>query len=128
MTTLRPFPIIEYARKIGKSTAEFTVNDLGAYMKWWMKQPIRKDILAMKLQYDNKKRMEAVQAEEQEEVVEIVEHGDEDAIVTGLELTQLEVDGLIWAIETALTDYTVDKKVETSLRAIQLALQSDVEA
>jgi len=41
----RPEPIIEYARKIGKNTAEFTVKDLAAYMKWWFKQPPREDLI-----------------------------------------------------------------------------------
>jgi hypothetical protein len=39
------YPIVEYAHKIGKNTAEFTVNDLAAFMKWWLKQPQRRDIL-----------------------------------------------------------------------------------
>lgn len=42
---MRPAPIIEYAHKIGKNTAEFTVKDLVGFMKWWMKQPPRKDLM-----------------------------------------------------------------------------------
>lgn len=41
----RPYPIVEYAHKIGKNTSEFTTKDLDAYMKWWMKQKPRRDIL-----------------------------------------------------------------------------------
>jgi len=41
----RPYPLIEYAHKIGKNTADFTVNDLAAFMKWWLKEKPRKDLL-----------------------------------------------------------------------------------
>lgn len=41
----RPVPIVEYAHKIGKNTAEFTTKDLVAFMKWWMKEKPRKDLL-----------------------------------------------------------------------------------
>jgi len=39
------YPLVQFAQKIGKNTADLTVNDLVAYMKWWLKQPIRKDIV-----------------------------------------------------------------------------------
>jgi hypothetical protein len=39
------YPIVEYAHKIGKSTADFTVKDLAGYMKWWLKEPPRKDLM-----------------------------------------------------------------------------------
>ncbi len=51
----KPYPIVEYAHKIGKNTSEFTTKDLDAYMKWWMKQKPRKDLMegtaAQKAQY-----------------------------------------------------------------------------
>jgi hypothetical protein len=39
------YPIVQYAHIIGKNTAEFTVKDLTGFMKWWLTQPIRKDIV-----------------------------------------------------------------------------------
>lgn len=41
----RPYPIVEYAHIIGKNTADFTMGDFVKYMKWWMKQPVRKDLV-----------------------------------------------------------------------------------
>lgn len=41
----RPPPIIEYAHKIGKNTAEFTASDFAKFMRWWMKQPVREDLV-----------------------------------------------------------------------------------
>lgn len=43
----RPYPIVEYAHMIGKSTADFTMGDFVKYMKWWMKQPQRKDLITV---------------------------------------------------------------------------------
>jgi len=35
------YPIVEYAKKIGKNTAEFTTIDMVNFTKWWLKQPNR---------------------------------------------------------------------------------------
>jgi hypothetical protein len=45
----KPFPIIEYAHKIGKNTSELTATDMIKFTKWWIKQPIRDDIVSMKV-------------------------------------------------------------------------------
>jgi hypothetical protein len=39
------YPIVEYARKIGKNTAEFTTIDMVNFTRWWMKQPQRGELL-----------------------------------------------------------------------------------
>jgi len=41
----RLYPLIEYAHKIGKNTAELTAVDMANFMKWYMKQPPRKDLM-----------------------------------------------------------------------------------
>lgn len=33
------YPIVEYAHKIGKNTAEFTSTDMVRFQAWWMKHP-----------------------------------------------------------------------------------------
>jgi hypothetical protein len=35
------YPLVEFAHKIGKNTAEFTTIDMVNFTKWWMKQPNR---------------------------------------------------------------------------------------
>jgi hypothetical protein len=43
----RPFPLIEYAQKIGKNTADFTVKDMINFTKEWVRQEIREDLVKM---------------------------------------------------------------------------------
>lgn len=103
----RPFPIVEYAHKINKNTAEFTVNDLVAFMKWWVKQPVRKDIMAMKNEFmqkgaktgrfTNTKAIVEVESDEKEVV--------ESEAVIELGLTQLDIDALKWALSRIMEDY-----------------------
>ncbi len=103
----RPFPIVEYAHKINKNTSEFTVNDLVAFMKWWTKQPQRKDILAMRNEYiqkgaktgrfTNTKAIVEVESDEKEVV--------ESDVVAELGLTQIDVDALKWALGEIFSTY-----------------------
>lgn len=97
----RPFPIVEYAHKINKNTSDFTVNDLVAFMKWWVKQPVRKDIMAMKNEFMQKgaKTGRAVSQEAQEEVQQ------ESEAVIELGLTQLDIDALKWALKEIFENY-----------------------
>lgn len=39
------YPIVLYAQKIGKNTADLTTIDMVNYTKWWIKQPQRKDLM-----------------------------------------------------------------------------------
>lgn len=43
----RPYPIVEYARKIGKNTADLTVKDMINFTKEWVRQEIREDLAKM---------------------------------------------------------------------------------
>jgi len=38
MKDKKVYPIVEYARLIDKNTADFTVTDMGKFMKWYMLQ------------------------------------------------------------------------------------------
>lgn len=111
----RPFPIVEYARKIGKNTAEFTAVDLSNFMKWWMKQPLRKD-LVMKNTFKQQgvitgrktfQTMEEAGIEEVEELTE--EHEAEEAasneVVVELGLTKKDIQALVWGLGELLNTY-----------------------
>lgn len=165
----RPEPIIEYARKIGKSTAEFTVKDLTEFMKWWFKQPPRKDLMEatpeQRKTYEEDckkvqkffKEQRIVQARKpvgaqverilgmskqqryeravksrltSEQVVDIdqVEFEEEvevqsDAIVCSMELTKVDVEALLWAINEIFENYDLTGTVhDLSLKSVQEGL------
>lgn len=125
----RPFPIIEYAHKIKKNTAEFTVNDLVAFMKWWVKQPVRKDILAMRNEYKSKQSsnkkvdQDLIDDGEAEEAQE--EAQEESAVIAEMTLTQLEADALKWALTQIFENYDLtDSAYETPLTEMKESLDS----
>jgi len=39
------YPLVLYAQKIGKNTAELTAADMSKFTKEWMKEPVREDII-----------------------------------------------------------------------------------
>lgn len=119
----RSYPIIEYAQKIGKNTAEFTTKDLSAFMKWYMTQKPRKDLLTVTpeqrkgyekdLKAMNKFRdaqtsrlpadligrnIEEDREEDREEVVD-------NEIVVELGLTRIDIDALLWALNEIFENY-----------------------
>lgn len=130
----RPAPIIEYAHKINKNTAEFTVNDLVAFMKWWTKQPVRKDILTMRSEYmqKNKKTSKTVgnkvdqsniddgEAQEAQEEAQA-----EQEVVCEMGLTQLDIDALKWALHEIFQNYDLtDSTYEAPLTELNENLNS----
>ena len=143
---MEPYPIIEYAHKIGKNTTEFTLKDFAGFMKWWLKLPIwrglvegtpeqkeqyKRDLEAMnKWRKDetvnkNQKYQQAMQSrciQPPDEVVEEVE----SEIVAELGLTQQDVDALAWGIKTLLEtfDFSELSEVEESLTNLGQALES----
>ena len=106
----RPFPIVEYAHKINKNTAEFTVNDLVAFMKWWTKQPVRKDILSMRNEYKktvgNKVNQNNIDDGDAEEAME---EQQENEVVAELGLTRLDVEALKWALGIVIEEYDMSE-------------------
>jgi len=108
------FPIVEYAHKIGKNTAEFTTIDMVNFNKWWMKQPTRvEELINMTKKYTTKSFQAAQTSRLAEQGIEspindgeeeIVIH-EEDEIVCSMELTRKDVNALIWGIKQLFSDY-----------------------
>lgn len=133
MGAIRPFPIIEYARKIGKNTAEFTAIDFVKFMKWWMKQPIRKDLAMVDFKKHLKKNesdwrnnmndkaknkfpvdQEMVDESEVEEMTEemMQEQTDSTEVVCELGLTKKDVQALVWGLGELLSTYNFSESLE----------------
>ena len=98
------YPIIEYSHMIEKNTAEFTLKDFAGFMKWWMKQPVREDLMSKKSGSYNK-AMESRALD----VIDEHEHYNPEVlpdqpveIVADMGLTQTEVDALSWGITQLL--------------------------
>lgn len=157
----RPEPIIEYAHKIGKNTAEFTVKDLTAFMKWWFKQPPRKDlmeatpaqreiykadvakvqkffkeqktgqvgaqverVLGMSKQQRYERAMKSRLTSEVMNMDEVELEEDPEKIVCSMELTKVDVEALLWAINEIFENYDLTGTVhDLSLKSVQEGLQ-----
>jgi len=131
----RPYPIVEYAQKIQKNTAEFTLKDFAGYMKWWLKQQPRKDLINMKSNYKQdlaamqKYRKEQAEATEvevdiiQDEEAEETEEVSEDVVCT-MGLTKEDVTALLFAISRVFEDYEMSgHKYGASLAGIKEGLE-----
>lgn len=99
------YPIIQYSHIINKNTAEFTLKDFAGYMKWWMKQPVREDIVRKQQSY--KAAMQSrvpVDIEQIDDGVaqELSEEVVSDEIVADMGLTQQDIDALAWGIRQLL--------------------------
>ena len=144
----RAYPIVEYAQQIGKNTAELTVNDLCAFMKWWMKQKPRKDLLEgtdeQRKQYNKDvaamKKFRAAQQSRlpvnlnDQELIDdgmavemqlrVDEEGKCEEIVCSMELTALDVKALLFAIARVCADYEMaGHEFEPSLQSLQEGLE-----
>lgn len=113
------YPIVEYAHKIGKNTAEFTAKDMAAFMKWWMDQPNKENvIMAIKKQQTRAAQVvKQLNDENVEEVIEemaleeLEEEAQEQEAVCSMDLTQADVDALKWGISQLLNDYDLAEHV-----------------
>lgn len=132
------YPIIEYAHKIGKNTADLTTMDMVAFMKWWMKQAPRKDILTMAKKYSVSKYKDAqtsrlaergIESPINDGVEEIVVH-DSDEVVCEMGLTKLDLLALLFALDRVMADYELDgneygeslKSLYKSLKEVEVGL------
>jgi hypothetical protein len=119
---MKPFPLIEYAQSIGKNTAEFNLKDFAGYMKWWLKQKPREDILKMGANYKQdlaamqKFRAEATVGKvdpsqmedgEAQEISEVVME-EETEVMCSMELTKQDVEALLFSIERTFSDYNME--------------------
>ena len=127
----RPFPLVEYAQKIQKNTAELTTSDMVKYMVWWMKQQPRKDLLAMAKSYTTKKYHDAQTSRLAEQGIEspindgeeeIVIHTDE--VVCEIGLTRVDIDALLWALHEIFENYDLTGTVhDLALKGLQEVLE-----
>lgn len=109
----RPYPIIEFAQKIGKNTADLTTKDLCAFMVWWVQQKPREDLINMASNYkQDLAAMQKFREEEAEKTVkgefaaDSVVEGEE--VVCSMELTKVDVTALLFAIHRVFEDYDMN--------------------
>lgn len=127
----RPFPIIEYAQKIKKNTKDFTANDMVQFTRWWMKQPVRKDILAMSsfkqsgAQTGRMKDQVGALKEVSKSVEPVIQ---ESEVICEIGLTKADVKALLWGLNELITtyDFSEHENVGETLTALHEVL-SEVE-
>ena len=105
------YPIIEYSHMIEKNTAEFTLKDFAGFMKWWMKQKPREDLMSKK-SGSYTKAMESRTVELTTEDIETVVIKQEAEIVADMGLTQTDIDALSWGITELLGAYDFSEMLE----------------
>jgi hypothetical protein len=142
----KPEPIIEYAHKIGKNTAEFTVKDLVAFTRWWMQQPVRKDLFnnkggsgmkseltpAQRVEYEkDKAKVQEYYRKQREnnmktpvDVNQIDDSEAQEEVVAELGLTKKDVEALKWVINQIFIDYDMNEhEYGASLQGINEVLE-----
>lgn len=114
------YPLVEYAHKIGKNTAEFTASDMAKFTVWWMKNPQRQDILkAIQTQQKRatkigerlmKNRIADQSMIDDGEAVEAQEEAqqEESEVLCSLELTKVDIDALLFSISRTFEDYDME--------------------
>ena len=119
------YPIIEYSHMIEKNTAEFTLKDFAGFMKWWMKQKPREDLMSKKSGSYNKamesRVPEYIEPTEEEQMgVDICEE-----IVADMGLTQTDINALSWGIGQLLNmfDFSELPEHESSLTKLGQELE-----
>lgn len=126
------YPIVVYAQKIGKNTAELTTMDMVNFTKWWIKQQPRKDVLNMAKKYTTKSFQAAQTSRLAEQGIEspindgqeeIIVH--EEEIVCTMELTKVDVAALLFSIHRTFADYKMneDHEYTASLKSLQEGLE-----
>ena len=132
---VRPYPIVEYAHLIHKNTAEFTVKDLAGFMRWWVGQPERKDLLNMSRKYDAamKSRLTSEQVADIEQADDAIAEDmlqqmgeDECQIICEMGLTQVDIDALLWALNVVNGEYAllIDDPMGNSLLNLKESLEA----
>jgi len=127
------YPICEYSQMIGKNTAELTAADMAKFMVWWIKQPSRvEELMNMAKKYSTKKFQDAQTSRLAEQGIEspindgeeeIIVHEDNEAVCS-MELTRVDVEALIFAIERVFADYELEGHVHgVSLESLLVGLK-----
>lgn len=138
---MKDFPLVEYAKKIGKNTAEFTIKDLAGFMKWWLPQKQREDLIKMGANYkqdlaamkkfrEEGARVNQTEVSASEELAEALENGimkkvsGESEIVCSMELTKIDVEALLWAINEIFENYDLTGSIhDLSLQSLKEGLE-----
>jgi len=119
----RVAPIVEYARKIGKNTSEWTATDMSKFVSWWMKQPMREDLIVMAKRHNlaafqaaQRSRLNSDQVADIEQVDDsVVEEMQEEVMsfenetVCTMELTRTDVEALLFCIGRTFEDYEMEE-------------------
>jgi UDP-N-acetyl-D-mannosaminuronate dehydrogenase len=120
--------IIAYAHKINKNTAEFTVKDLCAFMKEWMRPPTKQEIAKMnpaqRAEYNkdlaNMKKWreeETIAKKKKEDMMKNTEVAQDEVgveeaeIVVEMGLVQADVNALVWALQQIYENYELEGTV-----------------
>lgn len=114
------YPIVQYAKMIGKNTAEFTASDMARFTIWWMGQDMKKyqseqdfriarqqeeyEVITMDefIQKNNKQTQNKLEQKVQQEIA--VKKKD-TTIVCEMGLTKQEVDSVKWVFKCWLQQY-----------------------
>jgi predicted metal-dependent peptidase len=124
------YPIVTYAHKIKKNTAEFTAGDMAAFTKWWITQPksVQKEWMEQMTARSERvknamtNRLPVGVVEEIEEVVEEVKNDGE--VIVEMGLTKADVEALKFAITRCFADYDMEEhEMGISLRELLTALE-----
>lgn len=110
------YSIVEFAHMIGMNTADFGIKEMSAYTKWWMKQPVREDIVGKQQSYKAAMQSRALEHYDPEQVSE----DEEIRIVADMGLTQQDIDALEWGIRQLLEmfDFSELPEHESSLKKL----------
>ena len=132
------YPIVQYAHKIGKNTADLTTMDMVHFTKWWVSQPQSVEVLqAMKAQQQRAAKIgKEIQSYKKEDnmakhtttsyknaqMSRLAEWGNESPINDGqeeiivlnkticsIDLVKTDVDDLIWGLEALLNEYDLEE-------------------
>jgi glutamate-1-semialdehyde aminotransferase len=112
--------MVEYAKSIGKNTAEFTTKDMANFTKWWMGQPQKEEIL----QAIKKQQKRAGQVVKQLNTEDVKMENQEEEAVCSMELTRVDVEALLWAINEIFENYDLTGTPhDWALKSLQEGLQ-----
>lgn len=113
-----PYPMVVYAHKIGKNTADFTTSDMVNFTRWWMKQPLDKEFMMSANKNTYKKNNISEEAEQFKKAMDEV--ATEQEVVVEIGLTQQDINALVWGINELLTDYNFSGMQEVGESLINL--------
>lgn len=118
------YPIVEYARLIGKNTAEFTASDMSRFMDWCLAKHKKGGKKMNYEQWKNNKKNQPSKTVQIEEEVEVQDQEEQQEIVCEFGLTAGDVEALKWGLTELLTayDFSELEDIGSSLQSIKEVL------